>query len=287
MPAISLFALVLFSLPAHAAGPVVVKDYPWLEPEPSAPLARLVRLDDSIQPPTGFERIAVKPGSMGAWLRGLPVRTDRKTVRAYDGAVLRRPAVAIIAMDVGRRDLQQCADSVIRLHAEFLWHRGRAAKAAYHFTSGDRVSFRAWRRGERLKVRGSAVERLPGRARSGSHRSYRRWLDQVFMYAGTRSLARDSRPVPVGQIRPGDFYVEPGGPGHAVLILDVAEAADGRRVALIGQGFMPAEDFHVVGATNALDGVWFPLPQTVGERLDTPSWRPFESGHARRFSIGG
>ncbi|MCA9539530.1 MAG: hypothetical protein KC620_11620, partial [Myxococcales bacterium] len=63
-------------------------------------------------------------------------------------------------------------------------------------------------------------------------------------------------------------------------------AADGRRVALIGQGFMPAEDFHVLrsAAPAALDDVWFLLPAAEGDTLLTPAWPvPFQPAQARRL----
>ena len=99
-------------------------------------------------------------------------------------------------MDVGDRDLMQCADSVIRLHAEFLWAKGRQDEAAYRFTSGDETRWRDWVAGERMHIAGSRVRRTRGRARVPEHASYRRWLDLVFTYAGTMSLARDAAAPP-------------------------------------------------------------------------------------------
>jgi hypothetical protein len=75
--------------------------------------------------------VTVAPGSFGAFLRSLPVRLDRTTVLAYDGRPVAAPAAATIALDVGRGDLQQCADTVLRLHAEHLWAGGRAGEAQY------------------------------------------------------------------------------------------------------------------------------------------------------------
>jgi len=257
--------------------------YPWIA-DWSGEKPELMTLEARFPAPPGFERVSVKADTFEEWLRGLPVRTDRRRVLAYNGRPLRRPSAAVIFLDVGKRDLQQCADSAIRLHAEYLWHRGLAAKAAYHFTSGDRSDWADWQRGERFKIAGSKVKRVRGARRQNDHRTYRGWLTHLFRYAGTRSLARDSDAVGSRPFRAGDFFVQPGGPGHAVMILDVAEDANGRQAALIGQGFMPAEDFHVVGADGAhtLGQVWFVLPPGAG-RVNTPSWRPFRRNEARRF----
>ncbi len=258
--------------------------YPWIA-DWKGTVPDTAPLEQVFTPPTGFTRIEVTPDGYAAWLRQLPIRSDRAFVLAYDGSRLSRPSAAIVLLDVGTRDLQQCADSAIRLHAEYLWSRGRAAKAAYHFTSGDRTRWSDWRRGERFHVRGSKVKRSRGAGRRGDHASYRRWLDLVFRYAGTRSLRLDSAAVSEKPIEAGDFYVQPGGPGHAVVVLDIATHADGRRAALIGQGFMPAEDLHVLraGHDRVLDDVWFLLPDAEHSKLSTPSWAPFDRAEARRF----
>jgi hypothetical protein len=268
--------------PRQPAGEVNVAAYPWLDPEGAAVLEPL---EARFSPPEGFVRVAVSEGSFAAWLRGLPLVFDSTTVRSYDGSILSRPAAAVVSMDVGTRDLQQCADSAIRLHAEYLWHAGRADEAAYHFTSGHRTAWKDWLAGERFRVSGSKVERLRGSARTNTHATYRGWLDQVFMFAGTRSLAKHSDSVATdAELQAGDFFVQGGSPGHAVMILDIAEDAAGTRLALIGQGFMPAEDFHVLGwPTVATDGVWFELPRTEDGLISTPSWAPFQRVEAKRF----
>ena len=191
-------------------------------------------------PPQGYQRVAVGPGSFAAWMRTLPVRLDRTQVLSYQGVPLDRPSAGIIAMDVGSRDLMQCADSIIRLHAEFLWAKGRQSEAAYRFTSGDETRWADWVAGERMHIEGNRVRRTRGAARARKHTSYRRWLDLVFTYAGTMSLARDATSPPMETpVEAGEFYE--GAPGHAVIVLD-GEVP--RRPASSGQGFMPAEDIH-------------------------------------------
>lgn len=259
--------------------------YGWLTDSDEAQ-PEMTTLEARFAAPQGFERVAQPEGSFGAWLRGLPVRLDRRVVHSHRGAALNSPSAAVVLLDVGERDLQQCADTAIRLHAEYLWSAGRADNVAYHFTSGDLSTWKAWRQGERFKIRGNSVTRVRSGRPARDHGAFRVYLDNIFRYAGTRSLWRDSRAVKAAEaLAPGDFFVQPGGPGHAVIVLDVAASQDGRRAALIGQGFMPAQELHVVTRRGAdvLDGVWFVLPGEGGA-LDTPSWRPFERKEARRFS---
>ncbi|MSP71857.1 MAG: hypothetical protein EXR76_06705 [Myxococcales bacterium] len=254
----------------------------WHLDETSGPT---VALSGRFTPPLGFARVPVDVGGFAHFLRDLPLSPDRTNVLAFDGERLSRPAAAIVALDVGDRDLQQCADSAIRLHAEWLFATGRGQQAAYHFTSGDRTTFADFVSGETFIAVGRGVQRRQGIARRADHPSFRRWLNLVFGYAGSRSLRLDTTAVPTdADLRAGDLFVQGGSPGHVVVLLDIAQHPDGRRVALIGQGFMPAEDFHVLRGTTdaAIDGVWFNLPGPGGS-LQTPSWRPFERGDARRF----
>jgi hypothetical protein len=255
--------------------------YPWLT---DAPDDALVPLESRFPAPESYERIATAEDSFARFLRGLPVRTDRERVYAFDGRKIAAPSAAVIAMDVGDRNLQQCADTAIRLRAEYLWSMNRSDEIAYHFTSGDRSAWLEWADGERFRIRGSRVERVRTATRSRSRANFRAYLDHVFMYAGTRSLRFDSKPA--GNVEPGTFFVAPGSPGHAVIVLDVAVSPAGERVALLGQGFMPAQELHVLEdptGSNTIGGVWWRLP-TDGESLDTPSWEPFSRADARQFA---
>ena len=259
--------------------------YPWIEhwTDDMPPLAPLNQM---FNPPNGFERIEIDETSFGHWLRQLPVRMDRTNVLSYRGERLTRPSAAVVLLDVGTRDLQQCADSIIRLHGEYLWHRGQSHRAAYHFTDGQRTAWVDWVKGERFRVVNRRLKRSRGRRRANHYKNYRRWLTYVFIYAGTRSMKFDSNPIVGDVLMPGDFFVRPGGPGHAVAILDVAVNAVGERIGLLGQGFMPAEDFHVLKDQHALNGVWFPLPETDDGGVATPSWhQPFRKQDARRFKL--
>jgi len=261
----------------HVPSPEERAKYGWLATEVAIRPLRHV-----MPPPTGFRRIELEPGSFGAWLRELPLRAEGTPVNTYDGRLLRsasHPRVAAVAeLDVGKRDLQQCADSVIRLHAEWMWSQGRASEIGYHFLSGDYATWSRHAAGDRPAVDGARVVWSRSAKPSAGHDAFRRYLDLVFNYASTISLAQRRKKVERTEAAPGDFFILPGGPGHAVLILDVAVSNDGRRVALLGQGFMPAQDFHVLRASAK--SAWFSLDE---DTVDTPFWVPFPWTALRRM----
>ncbi len=273
---IILLLIFLIPLPVLAEKPA---NFAWLDDSTIA----TQRVDAQFPPPAGFSRIELKPNEYGTWLRGLPLRQDRKVVKAYDGRDLSSPSAAVVLMDVGNKDLQQCADTVIRLYAEFKWSQGLADQVSFHFTSGDIASWKAWRTGTRWSIKGNSVSHRQVAAADSSYRSFKNYLTLIFTYAGTRSLPSDSSPVKTAT--PGDFYVQSGSPGHAVVVLDVAVDSGGRRVALLGQGFMPAQELHVLKGSGprVLDGVWFMLPDTEDSQIKTPSWKAFDATDLRRF----
>ncbi len=76
-----------------------------------------------IVPPEGYARVNVKEGSFGEYLRNLPLRSHGTKVHYFDGREKWNRSVycAVVDMEIGKRDLQQCADAVIRLQAEYLY----------------------------------------------------------------------------------------------------------------------------------------------------------------------
>lgn len=240
----------------------------------------LETLVDRFAPPPGFHRQTIADTSFGAWLRQLPLRPAGEPVRLYDGRV--KPdqggVAAVIDIDVGRTNLQQCADAIIRLRAEYL----RATKRtdiAFHFTSGDLYGYADWLAGRRPLVKGNAVSWMSVGPKPDTRRGFRSWLDIIFTYAGSVSLQRELVIVrDANTIEPGDVLIQPGMPGHAVLIVDVAVSAAGERRALLAQSFMPAQNIHVL--KNPSGGVWYRI---AGEKeIATPEWK-FAPADLRRF----
>jgi hypothetical protein len=224
----------------------------------------------------------VAPDSFPDWLRYLPLKPPGAPVLLFDG----RPKsdqtlhAAVIDIDVGRRDLQQCADAVIRLRAEYLYAGSPAERAsiAFNFTSGERVAFARWAQGWRPVVAANRVSWRRNGVRGTDRAQFAAYLATVFAYAGSHSLERELVPVAdPAKARGGDIYIQGGFPGHAVIVVDAAVDPNGRHVMLLAQSFMPAQSIHVL--RNPQGGVWY---DAAAGDPQTPEWR-FRSGQARRF----
>jgi Domain of unknown function (4846) len=272
-------------LPKKAPPRLDAERYAWLADNAAAMPTATESLERRFSPPPDFSRVGVDAGSFGAFLRGLPLAAPGTAVVTYRGDLVlpgdHEHLAAVVAIDSGTRDLMQCADSVIRMHAEWRWSTG-ARDASYRALAGPEMPFSRYLQGDRARANGShlAWQRSAAPARA-DHPAYRRWLDDVFMFANTISLANEAKPVARADLAPGDFVVLPGGPGHAVLVLDLARAEDGRVALLLGQGFMPAQGFYVVRPSRA--SAWF-VVEPGDATVTTPFWKPFPWSSLRRLS---
>ncbi len=233
-------------------------------------------------PPPGFHPVEVAPGSFGAWLRALPLKAAGAPVRLYNGSLKRRQDVhvAVIDMSVGDRDLQQCADAIMRLRAEFLFAAGRQDEIAFRFTSGFLAEWERWRGGERIAVEGDRCRWVRRAEADASHAELLHFLTIVFTYAGTRSLENQLKPAD-GDLAIGDVFIEGGSPGHAVIVVDAARDALGRTAFLLAQSYMPAQEIHVLRNLDDPDrSPWFLRDE--GDELRTPEWT-FDRSQRRRF----
>ncbi|WP_166648065.1 DUF4846 domain-containing protein [Hymenobacter sp. UV11] len=245
--------------------------YPWLATQPA--LAQ--RLAQRMAPPAGSQRVAVAAGSWGEWLRGLPLRPAGTPARLYNGQLKDNQAVvaAVVDIDPGTKDLQQCADAVMRLRAEYLFSVN-PNKIHFHLTTGYDAWFSDFVAGRTFRVKGEDVLPADKPTEAPTHAALGRYLLPVFGYAGTLSLSREVQPVPLAQVQPGDVLVHGGRPGHAVLIADVAtNARTGQRYILLAQSYMPAQNIHLLrNVDQPALGAWFAVPGPGATEFDTPEW---------------
>ena len=267
-------AVIACGMAAHPA--MATGIYPWLSKQDG-----VETLSDRIPPPRGFERLAVEPGSFAAWLRTMPIKPAGAPVHLFSGSVKPRQDVhtAVIDIDTGARDLQQCADAIMRLRAEWLFATGRQRDIAFNFTGGGRVDFARYAKGQRPDEKGRRWTKSA--TPDASYASFRKYMDLVFAYAGTASLEKELKSVPVADVEIGDVFIKGGFPGHAVLVADIAvnSLTKSKRMLLV-QSYMPAQDMHVLkNFANGDGSPWYGVPS--GE-LATPEWT-FAAGSLRRW----
>jgi len=146
------------------------------------------------------------------------------------------------------------------------------------------MPFARWLAGERpVAVAGGAslVWKPQAPPSAATYATFRAYLAALFTYANTGSLASESERIAPGALQAGDFFVTPGSPGHAVLVLDVARSPDGRVAVLVGQGFMPAQSFHLLRAARDTSP-WYVLDANIP--VATPFWKPFPWSSLRRLN---
>jgi hypothetical protein len=269
--------LMLFFVLAMAPFQAAAETYSWR----SAPAAET--LEQRFAPPPGFNREPAAAGSFAAWLRGLPMKPAGAPVNLFNGTLKLRQDIhaAVIDIDTGNRDLQQCADAIMRLRGEWLYGAGRASEIAFNYTSGRRVDFARWSQGNRPSADGRTWS--TGAKADDTYASFKRYMTQVFAYAGTASLEKELKPVKTdGAPEIGDVFIKGGFPGHAVLVADVVRhTATGEARFLLIQSFMPAQDMHVLKQPGAGDVPPWYTASTDGA-LQTPEW-PFPPGSHRRW----
>lgn len=255
--------------------PLSAKDYPWTKlSQAYEPIAG--RFD----PSAGFSRVEVTQGSFGQWLRHLPLRPVGVPVRLRNGMAIvpgDSPYLGAV-IDIDVRKNQQCADTITRLRAEYLRHTGRADEIVFRAGGGSKLSWPEWKQGSRPHPVGDGLQFSRDAEADGSRKSFEAYLDSVFCWCGTHNLAEEGHRVE-GPPAIGDFLVTGGSPGHAVIIVDLANDAAGQLRALLAQGYMPDQSAHVLAVGPG--DPWFSL--TVGQPVDIPSWGVFQWADLRRF----
>lgn len=241
-------------------------------------------LEERINSPKGYTRIPSSDGEFAAFLRKLPLKEDGSKVRLYNGE--EKPNqdshIAIFDLELRDRDLQQCADSVIRIYAEYYWTREEYDKIAFHLTNGFLMEYTKWRDGNRIVVDGNEVRWKKTTSFDDTYECFHDYLNMVFAYAGTLSLKEESHSISLEELRPGDMFLQGGSPGHCVLVVDIAKDDNDNICFLLAQGYMPAQDFHIIKNPLHLEDPWY-YTSELQYPLQTPLWN-FDEGSLVRWS---
>lgn len=171
--------------------------------------------------------------------------------------------IAIIDYDIGTKDLQQCANAVIRLRAEYLFANGKSDEIQFEFTSGDNFKWTDYAKGIRPVVNGNSVSFRQSGTSDKSYASFRKYLDVIYMYAGTISLSHQlNKKSRSNALQIGDIILNPGSPGHAVIVIERTFNSSKDYIYLWAEGYTPAQSIHVLDSKNNSTSPWFKIPKT-------------------------
>lgn len=216
-------------------------------------------VETRIRTPEGYDRIELPDNSFGDYLRGFELKEDGSPVLLYDGREKRNQSahIAVFNMRISNKDLQQCADSVIRMYAEYYYANKQYDKIKFHFVSGFLCEYEKWQNGYRVKVDGNNVSWQKTKGYDDSYETFEKYLDTVFSYASTLSLDKESSKIDIADLQIGDIFLKGGSPGHVVMVVDLCENEQGEKAFLLAQGFMPAQEFHVLNNPSSDSDPWY------------------------------
>jgi hypothetical protein len=234
--------------------------------------------------PAGYHLVYGNDSLFAKWLGHLPLRSDN-TVYLYNHQPKKNQQAqyAVLDLAIGNKDLLQCADAVMKLRADYLCDRKRYNDISFSSTDGTILDYIDWLAGYRWKENGNKLIKYKYVNTANSQQAYTGFMETVFSYCNTWSLEKQLKLPPDYDkvVEPGDVFIKGGFPGHAELVIAVAENKNKDRIFLLAQGFMPAQDIHVLKnpARPSLS------PWYYNNELD-PLWTPeyvFKKGALRRW----
>lgn len=241
-------------------------------------------LETRIKVPDGYTRTKESNESLGEFLRNYQVKKDKSPVLLYNGRKKRTNAhIAVLKLPLEDEDLQQCADSVMRVYGEYYYSKGEYDKIVYSLGGGFQAYFSKWSNGYGIGVQGDHLFWTSNAGHDASYDSFKKFMRIVFAYSGTLNLEEDSKPVELKEIRIGDMFIKGGSPGHVVMVVDTCEQKDGKKAFLLAQGYMPAQEFHVLKNPLHEEDPWY-YEDEVAYPFKTPQYT-FENGSLRRPNL--
>ncbi|MDR0288132.1 MAG: DUF4846 domain-containing protein [Clostridiales bacterium] len=228
-------------------------------------------VDSRFLPPENCVKVNPEEGSFAGFLVNRPLKIYGEPALLYNGQINKDASeVGVFTYDLTNSDLEQCADSLIRLRAEYLYSKDEYDKISFKFVSGFECDYMTWVAGYRISVSGNDVQWVEGGTKDDySYENFRKYLDIVDTYASTISLQRDLEKVSFDDVNIGDIFVKGGSPGHTVIIVDMAvNTVTGEKMLLIAEGNTPATQMYIV--PNKSTNPWFAFKE--GKELDINGW---------------
>jgi hypothetical protein len=225
--------------------------------------------------PTGYSQVATAPGSFAAWLQTRSLKPAGTHTQTYLGNIARTDpyTAAVIDISVGKRDLQQCADAVMRLRAEYQYSKKDYKAITFNFTSGFKCDFIHFAEGYRYEQSGQWKKQAK---KDYSYQNFLKYMNLVFSYAGTLSLEKELHSVRnANDLTIGDVFIKGGSPGHCFIVMNVITNHAHQKRFLLAQSFIPAQNIQIVKNGSP----WFSL----NEPANIPYGELVNAAYLKRF----
>lgn len=205
--------------------------------------------------PDGFKRIESSDNSWGSHLQNLPLKPHGSKVKLYNGELKYNTSayMAVVDLPIGKKDLQQCADAVMRLRAEYLFSQKKFGEIEFLFVNGKRANYITYLNGK-----------TPNTTNLWSY------LEYVFSYASTLSLNKQLNQKSVKDLEIGDVFIKGGSPGHAVIVVDKCVNSEGEVRFMLAQSYMPAQEIQILVNPIDTNSPWYDV--NFGEILMTSEY---------------
>ena len=263
------------------ASQLFAQKYSWLESYDAENA-----LANRIPPPEGFQRTEVDSGSIGEWLRNMPLKPGKADILFHYGIEKANQDfhVAVVDIDVGKANLQHGGNAVIRLWSEYNYATEQYSKINFSLKTGDMVSYSNWIQGYRPIVGKESVVWVQSGDKGTSHRNFKSYITQIFVHGSPETLYEATQPVLKNEeMEIGNTFIQTATLGsHAVLVADMVENKEtGEKAFLIAQSYVPAQSIHIViNPENEALSPWYAMD--FGDSVATPEWK-FSRGDLKKF----
>lgn len=219
--------------------------------------------------PEGYSYSPVQENSWGSFLGSLPLKPDGSEVKTYNGEIKRnyQTYLAVVDLPIGKKDLHQCADAIMRLRAEYLFSQARFEEISFRQASGKDIAYTKW-------LAGKTPEKT----------NLWTYLETVFNTANTTSLNKQLISKPIESLAVGDVFITGPPPGqsfgHAIIVVDKCIDNTGKVKFMLAQSYMPAQEIQILDNPANPGCPWYDLD--FGQILNTPEW-DFTSSQLKSF----
>jgi len=286
--------------PALSATPVATE-----EPVKKPIVEDATTLGERFNPPEGYVKVDVDSGSYAEFIRNYTLKPFNSVAYYYDdktGSYLENKEASklgVFQLPTALNRWMQCADSVIMLYAEHLYAEKKYSEISFTFANGFVCDWMSYMQGNRFNMKTNKWE-LKAEP-SDTYETFQKYLDLVYQFANTDSLARDMSSSPaMDDIQIGDAFVVGVSQlqavasainpdldikyGHAIFVVDVAVNKEtGKKIFMLAEGNTPATEIAVIENPNTDMGVWFEFNEVGQFVKSSESGLPWSAAWLKRF----